>query len=116
MSGSKFRRRVSPEEIAVIVELRAAGVHQAEVARRLGVSPATVTKYTRGDVYVRTEPPRPPSKDDLLLAAYPWAHTLTTVEREQFATELAHPPRFAKEMDITRMIWRWRVKAERRTA
>lgn len=105
------RHHVTAEQIERIRELRAAGVPINEVCARFRISPSTVGYYTTSRE-PKPEPLRPPTRDELLLSAFPWAYRLPVESRVQFAEELEHQPKGAKEADVDRFIRRWRDEAE----
>lgn len=107
------RHRVTREEAAKIRDLRSQGVGVEVIAARFGVSTGTITEHSR---VKETQLEAPLTRLELLECAFPWSVRLPLPEREQFADELAHRPKGAKEADIDRLVRRWRHQAERRTA
>lgn len=108
-------RRLTDDEIRAIRRLRIDGASASEIGRMFDVNSGTVTHHTRDLI---PQPAKPPTRDELLLSAYPWAWTLTVEERAEFAEELSHPHKYMQEREIDLLVIRWRVVAqdERRRA
>lgn len=100
-------RKLTQAEGESVRRLRREGVPVAEVAAEFGVSKDTVWNWTRN-----LEPkPAPPTRDECLLAAYPWAWTLPLADREQFSQQLAHPHKGIQESQIDRIVQSWKITA-----
>lgn len=113
MPPTKRYHRVTRDEAAEIRDLRASGVGVEIIAAQFGISIGTVTAHSGAP---KPERLRPPTKDELVLSAFPWSVRLPVESREQFAEELAHQPKGAKERDVDRFIRRWRFEAEMASA
>lgn len=105
------RSQLSEEAIERMREQRAAGAPIKQLAEEFHVSQQVVSYHTATRERKQEPPPSPPTRDELLLSAYPWAHRLTPAEREQFGEELRNHPHHRQEDEITQLVTRWRMQA-----